>query len=163
MASYLEDHQIFTTYQYGFRPQRPTQQSVFDFLKFVYSSLNNKKLFSAICLDVCKAFDCINHDVLLFKLAKIGFSPLTLTWFKSYLKRTQVVKFNDVTSSELPIITGIGQGTILGPILFIFYIKDIVQVKGSLMINMYADDCVLFISGNNWNTMKYVVQSDQII
>ena len=92
---------------------RSTQQSVFDFLKFVYSSLNNKKLFRAICLDVSKAFDCINHDVLLFKLSKIGFSPLTITWFKSYLSRTQTVKLNDVTSNPLPNITGIGQGTIL--------------------------------------------------
>ena len=160
MNFYLEANQILTPFQYGFRPQRSTQQSVFDFLKFVYSSLNNKKLFSAICLDVSKAFDCLNHDVLLFKLSKMGFSPLTLSWFKSYLSRTQVVKFNEVTSTVLPIITGIGQGTILGPLLFILYINDIVQSKGNLMINMYADDCILFKSVNNWNHMSDLIQSD---
>ena len=160
MSSYFEDNHILTQYQYGFRPGRLTKQSVFDFLKFVYSSLNNKKLFSAVCLDVCKAFDCINHDVLLFKFAKIGFSPLSLSWFKSYLTSTQVVKFNNVTSSVLWVVTGIGQGTILGPLLFIFYINDIIRAKGNFMINMYADDCILFKSGNNWNRMKDMLQPD---
>ena len=160
MVNYFDENLILTPYQYGFRTQRSTQQSVFDLLKFVYSSLNNKKLFSAICLDVCKAFDCINHTVLLFKLSKIGFSPLCLTWFKSYLTRTQVVNFNGVTSTALSCVTGIGQGTILGPLLFIFYINDIIQAKGNLMINMYADDCVMFRSGNNWSSMADVIQPE---
>ena len=160
MISYFDENLILSPYQYGFRTQRSTQQSIFDFLKFVYSSLNNKKLFCAICLDVCKAFDCINHDVLLFKLSKIGFSQSSLAWFKSYLTRTQVVKFNDVTSGILPIITGIGQRTILGPLLFIFYINDIIIAKGNLMINIYADDCILFKSGNNWDSMIDLIQPD---
>ena len=160
MTGYFGDNHILSEYQYGFRPELSTQQSVFDFLKFVYSSLNNKKLISAVCLDVCKAFDCINHDVLLFKLSKIGFSPTSLVGFKSYLTRTQVVKFNDTASSTLPVVTGIGQGTILGPLIFIFYINDIVQSKGNFLINMYADDCILFKSGNNWNHMSDTLQPD---
>ena len=86
----------------------------------------------------------MNHDVLLFKLSEIDFSPLSLAWFKSYLTRIQNVKLNDVTSTVFPILTGISQGTILGPSLFIFYINDITQAKRNLMINMYADDCILF-------------------
>ena len=160
IMSYFDDNQILSNYQYGFRPRRSTQQSIFDLLKFVYSSLNNKKLFAAICLDVCKAFDCINHDVLLFKLAKIGFSYTSLAWFKSYLNRTQTVRFNDTISKPLSCITGIGQGTILGPLIFIFYINDVVQAKGNLMLNMYADDCILFKSGNNWNLMCDSIQLD---
>ena len=160
IMSYFDDNQILSNYQYGFRPRRLTQQSIFDLLKFVYSSLNNKKLFAAICLNVCKAFDCINHDVLLFKLAKIGFSYTSLAWFKSYLNRTQTVRFNDTISKPLSCITGIGQGTILGPLIFIFYINDVVQAKGNLMLNMYADDCILFKSGNNWNLMCDSIQLD---
>ena len=112
-------------------------------------ALTIKKLIAAVCLDVCKAFDCINHDVLLYKFAKIGFTDLTLKWFKSYLTRTQSVRYNDQLSEELAIKTGIGQGTILGPLLFIFYINDLVQTKGTLKINLYADDCILFKIGNN--------------
>ena len=63
-------------------------------------------------------------------------------------------------SDELSIKTGIGQGTILGPLLFIFYINDIINVKGILKINMYADDCILFKSGNNWNNMSVTTQRD---
>ena len=157
---YFMENDILSHFQYGFCRGKSTQQSVFDFVKYVYSSLNNKKLFTAICLDVCKAFDCINHDILLLKLSKIGFSENTITWFKSYLNRTQVVTFKNCSSDELKIKTGIGQGTILGPLIFIFYINDIVQTKGNLRINMYADDCLLFKTGNNWNIMKEHVQSD---
>ena len=113
-----------------------------------------------MCLDVCKAFDCINHDLLLYKMGKIGFNGNTIRWFKSYLTRTQTVKFNDVLSSALTVRSGIGQGTILGPLIFIFYINDIVGSVGNLKINMYADDCVLFKSGNSWSRMVGNIQSD---
>ena len=96
----------------------------------------------------------------MFKLAKIGFSYTSLAWFKSYLNRTQTVRFNDTISKPLSCITGIGQGTILGPLIFIFYINDVVQAKGNLMLNMYADDCILFKSGNNWNLMCDSIQLD---
>ena len=103
--------------------------------------MNNKKIVSCICLDVCKAFDCINHDVLLYKMHKMGFSQNTMVWFKSYLDRTKTVRYNNTLSDVLKIKTGIGQGTILGPLIIIFYM--IVRLT-RLKINMYADDCVLF-------------------
>ena len=126
VMSYFDDLGILSKYQYGFRSGRSTQQAVFDFTKFVYSGLNNKKIIATTCLDVCKAFDCINHTVLLHKFAYIGFAQTTIDWFKSYLTRTQTVRFNYQLSDELSIKTGIGQGTILGPLLFLYYINDIV-------------------------------------
>ena len=137
-----------------------TQQSVFEVVKFIFSGLNNKKLVSAVCLDVCKAFDCINHDVLLSKLKNISFTEYTLTWFKSYINRTQTVRVNDVISESMNVKTGIGQVTILGPLIFVLYINDIVTFIGRLKINMYADDCLLFTSGNNWNRMVDNIQAD---
>ena len=129
-------------------------------MKLIYSALNNKKITAAVCLEVCKAFDCINHDVLMIKLRKIGFTENSLSWFKSYLTRTQTVRFNGIVSDPLNVKTGIGQGTILGPLIFIFYINDIVTCIGRLKINMYADDCILFRSGNNWDRMVNPIQSD---
>ena len=73
MLCYFNDNDILTSYQYRFRPERSTQEAIFDLIKFIYSGLNNKKLISTICLDVCKAFDCINHDLLLHKMRKVGF------------------------------------------------------------------------------------------
>ena len=160
LLSFFDDNHILTKYQYGFCPNKSTQQAIIDLIKFVHSGLNNKKLISCICLDVCKAFDCINHDILLYKLHSIGCTNSTLTWFKSYLTRTQAVRYNNVLSDVLKIKTGIGQGTILGPLILIFYINDIIVRTGRLKINMYADDCILFASGNNWNIMKDIIQPD---
>ena len=123
MIKYFTENNIFSSYQYGFRKGKSTQQAIFDLPKYIYSNLNHKKLISSVCLNVAKAFDSINHDLLLYKLSKIGFSNASLAWFKSYLTRTQRVNFENNISPELPIITGIGQGTILGPLLFIFLQK----------------------------------------
>ena len=74
--------------------------------------------------------------------------------------RTQSVKFGSTVSPDLHVISGIGQGTILGPLIFIFYINDIVSVLRCLKINMYADDCILYCSGNDWNRMKLKIQPE---
>ena len=71
-----------------------------------------------------------------------------------------MVKFDNKISSQRSVITGIGQGTILGPLLFIFYINDLTAVIKDLKINMYADDCILYTSGNNWNNMLLKIQPD---
>ena len=106
------------------------------------------------------AFDCLNHDILLEKKSKIGFNDHTCSWFRSYLSRTQVVKFENVNSMSLNVKTGIGQGTILGPLLFIFYINDMITVLNTLKVNMYADDCILYTSGNDWNRMRLRIQPE---
>ena len=158
--NYFIENNILSPYQYGFRQGKSTHQAVFDLSKFIYSGLNHKKIVSTICLDVAKAFDSINHNILLYKLSKIGFSDKSVKWFKSYLTRTQVVQFDKNISPESPVVTGIGQGTILGPMLFIFYINDITSVTNHLKINMYADDCILYTSGNEWNRMKQKIQPE---
>ena len=131
LLTYFGDNKILTSYQCGFRPKRSTQEAVFDLTNFIYTGLNNKKLIAAVCLDVCKTFDCINHELLLCKMRKIGFNENTITWFKSYLDRTQIVTFKDSFSQPLAIRSGIGQGTILGPLIFIFYINDIICPIGN--------------------------------
>ena len=76
-------------------------------------------------LDISKAFDCIIHERLLFKLSAIGCDQTVISWFKSYLIRVQVVTYNDIESSACVVPSGIGQGTILGPLISIFYMNDI--------------------------------------
>ena len=93
-------------------------------------------------------------------MSKIGFCNNSLAWFKSYLTRTQVVKFDNNVSTELRVQTGIGQCTILGPIIFIFYINDIISVMRRLKINMYADDCILYTSGNDWSKIREKIQPE---
>ena len=160
VASYFVDNQILSQYQYGFRKGKSTQEAIFDLVKFIYSALNHKKLVGAVCLDVSKAFDCIDHNILLQKMAKIGFTGSSLKWFESYLVRTQTVRFDGNISAKLNVKTGIGQGTILGPLIFIFYVNDLISVMNNFKVNMYADDCILFSSGNDWKKMISKMQPE---
>ena len=131
LSDHIDRNNIFTGFQYGFRPNRSTQTATFDLIKHTYSALNNKKIFGMACLDVSKAFDSVNHRLLLYKLRAVGLSPLSIAWFSSYLNRSQTLTFDSKISSALPYISGIGQGTILGPILFLLYINDITKVLGN--------------------------------
>ena len=157
---YFSENGVISDRQYVFLPGRSTQEAILDLVMHIYSSINNKKLMALLFLDISKAFDCILHDRLLCKLKCIGADDNVLTWFKSYLTRTQELTFRDSTSSSIVVPTGIGQGTILGPLIFIFYMNDIVDKLYYVKLSMYADDCVLYLSGNNWDVMRPKIQED---
>ena len=150
---YFLDNDIISSHQFGFLPARSTQLAVFELVKQIYSTLNNKKLFGSICLDISKAFDCIDHNKLFEKMVSCGLSDVVMKWVLSYFSHTQCVRYNNTVSDVLPVTSGIGQGTILGPLIFIFYINDVIKNIGNLRINMYADDCLIYCTGNNWNVM----------
>ena len=114
-------------YQYVFLPNRSTQEAVFELSKVMYSSINNRKIMGLIYLDVAKAFNCIHHERLYTKLDKIGCSNRFITWMRSYLNRTQTVKIQERVSGEIPVLSGIAQGTVLGPLTFIFYLNDVIR------------------------------------
>ena len=111
-------------------------------------------------VDISKAFDCILHERLLYKLRSIGCDECVLKWFRSYLNRKQELTYQDITSPATAVPTGIGQGTILGPLLFIFYMNDIVDKLFYVKLSMYADDCVLYLAGNNWEIIRQKIQED---
>ena len=159
LLEHVLDNNILTKYQFGFLPGKSTQLAIFDLLKHVYSSLNNKKIFETACLDISKAFDCLNHPLLILKLRKMGLSDVSLNWFTSYLDRKQQLTFNDIISECVSVKTGIGQGTIVGPLIFLLYINDIVNSLPNVHINMYADDCILYSTGNTWNQVHIHLQA----
>ena len=88
-----------------------------------------------------------------------GVAENVLCWFRNYFNRTQEVRIGDQVSMWKPIRTGIGQGTILGPLIFIFYINDVIKNIDGLRIDMYADDCLIYAIGNNWERMVVKIQS----
>ena len=109
-------------------------------------------------MDISKAFDCINHVKLFNKMKSCGIAEDVLCWFRSYFKRIQEVRFDEQVSTCQSISTGIGQGTILGLLIFIFYINDVIKNVAELRVNMYADDCLIYCIGNNWERMVVKIQ-----
>ena len=96
-------------------------------------------------MDLSKAFDLVDHEILIYKLQLHHFSPKTILLFKSYLsQRHQVIKTDTVISDEMLITTGVPQGSILGPLLFLIYINDISFKLQSGCIDLYADDSTLY-------------------
>ena len=103
-----------------------------------------------VFLDFSKAFDCVNHSILLQKLNFYGIRGIAYQWFASYLgNRKQYVCYDGVSSEDGNISCGVPQGSILGPILFLLYINDIVNVSSTLFLILFADDTNAFISGKN--------------
>ena len=101
----------------------------------------------AVFLDLSKAFDTIDHDSLLQKLTKVGFSSSVIDWFRSYLsERTQVTCVENSTSSAKHITVGVPQGSVLGPLLFIIYINELSSGVNWCKLSLYADDTVIYYS-----------------
>ena len=115
-----------------------------EFIDRIFNHLDDKKTPLAIFIDLSKAFDTIDHSILLDKLKHYGIKDTALNWFSSYLShRTQYVQYKDKSSSKSLITTGVPQGSILGPLLFIIYINDLRYVSDKFKCIIYADDTTL--------------------
>ena len=149
LEAHLTLHNILSPYQFGFRHNHSTAMAVSIFVDSLYTILNQHKFAIATFLDLSKAFDLVNHDILLKKLHHYGVRGIAHQWFKNYLQhRKQYVFHNHSKSSLKDIICGVPQGSVLGPILFLIYINDLCLQSPSLKFVLFADDTNLLISGD---------------
>ena len=155
---HLNRYDILNDGQFGFRAERSTQKVIFELLYDVHKSLNVKDTIGLLFLDISKAFDSLDHEILLEKLRKIRLGKNSLCWFESYLNRVQVVRHNGLTSNQCKFQYGIPQGSCLGPTLFIFYMNELFKYIGNVKVVMFADDCVLYESGKRWDTIHNSLQ-----
>jgi len=155
LIHYLEINQYLSPLQFGFRNNHSTESAICLLTENIKQYLDKGNVAGAVFLDLKKAFDTVNHNILISKLSKFNLSKKSLSWFESYLKgREQCVVINGVRSTFLEIKTGIPQGTVLGPILFSLYINDLPDVVSpDIGLLMYADDAVVYASADTCTTV----------
>ena len=123
LSHLLEKENILFKHQFGFRKNYSTEQAILELTDNLKMKIDSNEAICSIFLDLSKAFDTVNHQILLQKLYRYGIRPLQ--WFKSYLEsRTQYVEVENVKSNPLSIQCGVTQGSTLGPLLFLIYISD---------------------------------------
>ena len=135
---------MFAPQQYGFRKNSSTDLAVLELIDRFFNQMNNHKISTNFYIDLSKAFDSLQHDILLEKLAHYGLTNKAIALLKSYLSNhKQYVQLSDVRSSVRPISVGVTQGSILGPLLFSIFINDMVKSSTKFNFILYADDTAL--------------------
>ncbi|MEL7309811.1 MAG: reverse transcriptase family protein, partial [Pseudomonadota bacterium] len=157
LYEYLMNIDFFCRNQYGFRTHHSPEYALLSLLDRVYKNIDSKKNVLLISVDLRKAFEVIRHNILIKKLENVGIGGSELRWFSSFLENRKHRTFvNDILSEPLYMKTGIPQGSCLGPLLFLIYINDINQVFDENEINIFADDTVIIITGDNIDQMKHL-------
>ena len=160
IVGYLERNKLISRNQHAYRKGHSTQTCLVELTNLLYEYMDKGKYSGVASLDLSKAYDSIKHSLLLHKLAKLGFGEESLMWVNSYLSnRKQRTKFKNITSDEEIITSGIPQGSIIGPILFVCFTNDLAEVFGDeCHIISYADDTQLVVQANNINELKQKIE-----
>ena len=147
LYGYFTLNKLIYNSQYGFRKEHSTEFAALELIDKLMKGIDERKIPLSIFLDLSKAFDTLDHKILLSKLQHYGIHNTSLKWFHNYLTdRKQYVEYNNATSKCLPIYTGVPQGSILGPLLIIIYINDISVVSSKFSFILYADDTTMISS-----------------
>ena len=149
LTNHLELNKLLCTTPFGFQRGKTTEHNLILMTNYVSNALNNGEYCIGIYLDLKKAFDVVNHNILLAKLINLGVKGTSLKWFRSYLSsRSQCVDINGTISPPLDISISVLQGSILGPLLFLCFINDLIRSSNLLML-LFADDTACLASGKN--------------
>ena len=150
VMKFFNRHKVLYEGQYGFRSGRSTSDAILDLTGNILDGYNKGMYTLGLFLDMTKAFDCINHQILFRKLELYGIRGIALDWFKSYLgKRSLKVALGNVLSEEFPVSCGTPQGSVLGPLLYIIIANDMPKCLKFANSIMFADDTTIFMSGRN--------------
>ncbi len=161
LSVYLNKYSILSKSQFGFRRNHSTETCCLSMLDQIYKKLDRGHIGGVVFLDLKKAFDTVDHSILVRKLKSMGMADMSVAWFESYLAdRKQQVKIDNVCSRLQKIKYGVPQGSILGPLLFLLFINDLCDVVELCGTSMYADDTAIYYLSDDVDDLQLTLQHD---
>ena len=161
LYKFINKYNILNSNQYGFRKNFSTDLALLQIYDKITNAIAQKEHVIGIFCDLSKAFDTLNHDILLSKLNHYGIRGQSLSWFRDYLNnRRQYVTFNHHDSDSLLVRCAVTQGSILGPLLFLLYVNDIIKTSSTLSFVLFADDTNIFYSHKDINSLNNIINRE---
>ena len=161
LRTFISDNNILIEQQSGFRSQHSTETALLGSTNKWLCNMDSGLINGVLFLDLKKAFDTVDHEIVLQKLHLYGIKGTSYAWFKSYIqKRKQICSMNGKKSHPREIRCGVPQGSNLGPILFLLYINDLPKCLQTTQANLFADDTNLSCAGSDPNEIEIKLKSD---
>ena len=161
LEQFLISNEILSNCQYGFRSCMSTVHAALELIESISTAVDNKKHCAGVFIDLKKAFDTVNHDLLVKKLFFYGIRGTANAWLNNYLtNRNQYVIADDHSSGMRLITCGVPQGSVLGPVLFLLYINDICNVSNLLKFVLFADDTNIFCSSTSLHDLQDTINRE---
>ena len=153
VIDFIDTNNLLSKQQFGFRKNHSTNHAVITLIDRISAALDSGRAVVGCYIDLKKAFDTVNHRILINKLQLYGIRGHILDWFRSYLQnRKQYIHIDDTNSNLGSISCGVQQGSILGPLLFILYINDISNISHLMHTILFADDTTILIESDHVST-----------
>ena len=161
LLDYIKSQSLLSQNQSGFRPKHSTVTALASVTDDWFHSIDKGNYIGTIFVDLQKAFDMVDHLILISKLESLGVTGVELKWFKNYLSNRRIrTSVNNVLSDEKLITKGVPQGSLLGPLLFIIFINDINSAFSACKVHLYADDTVIYYSHKNLKEVENVLNKE---